>query len=175
MWGSGRPSLAYNEVAVGSNPIHPIFNKYGTENNIMASRTFSVPTGCRQAMTDLHSAHTERYNKVLSRLQQMHTNQKQDHQIIAAFMDTHNTLRGAVQHALNTDVEMPDSVRDRLHAASVHAGDVHSSLVKGQRGPGVGRKVVEGKPVGRPMAGRFVDPEKHLETITQERRKRYTR
>lgn len=24
MWGSGRPSLAYNEVAVGSNPIHPI-------------------------------------------------------------------------------------------------------------------------------------------------------
>ena len=23
MWGSGRPSLAYNEVAVGSNPIHP--------------------------------------------------------------------------------------------------------------------------------------------------------
>ena len=24
MWGSRRPSLAYNEVAVGSNPIHPI-------------------------------------------------------------------------------------------------------------------------------------------------------
>jgi len=141
----------------------------------MALRTFTVPAGCRQAMTDLHAAHSERYTKVLDKLQQMHSAQKQDHKLIAAFMDTHNVLHGAVQHALDTDVEMPDSVRNKLHAASVHAGDIHSSLVKGKRGPNVGRKVVEGRPVGKSMAGRFVDPEKYLETITRERNIRYGR
>ena len=63
---------------------------------------FSVPAGCRDAMTALHNAHTERYGRIKNRLQQMHVAQKEDHRIIGAFMDTHNVLHGAVQKALKT-------------------------------------------------------------------------
>lgn len=135
---------------------------------------FSVPAGCRDAMTALHNAHTERYGRIKNRLQQMHVAQKEDHRVIGAFMDTHNVLHGAVQKALKADNDMPDTVRDSLQAASVHAGDVHSSLVKGSRGSGIGRAVTPGgKPVGGKMAGQKVDPQTHLLKVISDIRTRY--
>lgn len=140
----------------------------------MASRKFAVPAGCRDAMTDLHNAHTERYNKIKTQLQQMHVNQKEDHRLIGAFMDTHHVLHGAVQQALKHGSDMPETVRDRLEAASTHAEDVHSSLVRGRRGSGIGRAVTPGgKAVGGRMAGRIVDPQTHLLKIASEIKSRY--
>jgi hypothetical protein len=137
--------------------------------------TFSVPSGCRDAMTKLHNAHSERYNKVVNRLKDMHANQKEDHKMIAAFMDTHRTLHGAVGKALahSSSDEMPDTVRNALETAHTHTGDVYSSLVRGQRGPGVGRKVVEDKPVGKKLAGQKVDPQKHLNQTIMDITKRF--
>ena len=172
MWGSGRPSLAYNEVAIGSNPIHPTFHKYGTENFNMP--TFSVPAGCRQAMTDLHKAHTDRYSRITHKINQMKVNQKEDHRLIAAFMDTHNVLHGAVEKALkSSDAEMPSTVRDSLEAASTHASDIRTSLIKGHRGAGIGRASVAGKPVGPKLAGKRVDPQTHLLKVIDDIRQRF--
>lgn len=152
---------------------------------------FSVPSGCRQAMTSLHNAHNERYNRVLNRLQQMHINQKEDHRLISAFVDTHHVLHGAVKNALkHSGEDMPDSVKSDLEAASTHAADVHSSLIGKtaktgktwtdptgkkvemtttvqRRGAGIGREMTPGgKPVGSKMAGNIVgDPQTHLHKI----------
>ena len=124
--------------------------------------TFSVPSGCRQAMTDLHQAHSERFNKVVDKLKQMKVNQKEDHKLVAAFMDTHNVLRGALGKAMKHSEEMPDNVQQHIQAAATHADDVHSSLVSGRRAAGVGRRTVAGEPVGTKMAGQKVDPQTHL-------------
>jgi hypothetical protein len=135
---------------------------------------FAVPAGCRDAMTNLHNAHTERYNRIKTRLTQARVDAKEGDRLVGAFMDTHNVLHGAVQKALSTKgTEMPDSVRDALQAASVHAGDVHSSLVKGRRGAGIGRESVAGKPVGTKMAGQKVDPQTHLLKTISDIRTRY--
>lgn len=134
---------------------------------------FSVPAGCRDAMTALHNAHTERYGRIKNRLQKMHVAQKEDHRMIDAFMDTHSVLHGAVQKALKRG-KMTDTVKDSLHAASIHAGDVHSSLIRGRRGPGIGRAVTPGgQPVGEKMAGQKVDPQTHLLKIISDIRTRY--
>lgn len=136
--------------------------------------TFSVPAGCRQAMTDLHKAHTDRFQRVKNSLNQMKVNQKEDHRLIAAFMDTHNVLHGAVKSALESGgEELDDKVRDKLQTASTHATDIHSSLVRGRRGKGTGRASVAGKPVGTPMAGRKVDPQTHLLKVISDIRTRY--
>lgn len=128
--------------------------------------TFSVPSGCRDAMTKLHTAHSERYNKVVNKLKTMHVDQKEDHKLIATFMDTHRTLHGAIGKALaDKGGQMSDSARNELETAHTHTADVYSSLIKGHRGSGVGRKVVEGKPVGKKMAGRKVNPQAHLNQI----------
>lgn len=147
---------------------------------------FSVPAGCRDAMTTLHNAHTERYNRVKSRLQQMHANSLDDHKLINAFLDTHHVLQGAVDHALQRG-DLPDPVRDHLMGARTHANDVHSSLIGKletvktvnpetglerrtqelvtRRGAGIGRKIgPEGVPVGRSQAGQRVNPTEFLRT-----------
>jgi len=142
----------------------------------MASRKFAVPAGCRDAMTDLHNAHEDRYNKIKTRLQQMHVNQKEDHRLIGAFMDTHHVLHGAVERLLkhSSSKRIPNHLHTDLTAAAIHAGDVHSSLVYGRRGPGVGRaKLPSGTPYGRSMDGRMVDPQTHLLKITDEIGTRY--
>jgi hypothetical protein len=135
--------------------------------------TFSVPSGCRQAMTDLHQAHSERFNKVVDKLKQMKVNQKEDHKLVAAFMDTHNVLRGALNTAMKHTENAPEPVQHKLQAAAIHADDVHSSLVRGHRGAGVGRASVAGKPVGGKMAGRKVDPQTHLLKTIDDIRERY--
>jgi hypothetical protein len=135
---------------------------------------FSVPAGCRDAMTNLHNAHNERYNRIKTKLTQARVDAKESDRLIGAYMDTHNVLHGAVQKALSAKVtEMPDTVRDTLHAASVHAGDVHSSLTKGQRGADIGRQTVAGKPVGSKMAGQKVDPQTHLLKVISDIRTRH--
>ena len=142
----------------------------------MASRKFALPAGCRDAMTDLHNAHEDRYNKIKTRLQQMHVNQKEDHRLIGAFMDTHNVLHSAVSRLLNhsSSSRIPDNLHTDLRAAAIHAGDVHSSLIKGNRGAGIGRaRLPSGTPHGRPMAGQKVDPQTHLLKITDEIGMRY--
>ena len=151
--------------------------------------TFSVPTGCRQAMTDLHQAHSERFNKVVNKLkqthkelktstrklQQMHVNQKEDHRLIGAFMDTHNVLRGALGKAMKHSEELPDSVQTHLQAAAIHADDVHSTLVKGRRGPGIKEKSPNTKTGSVRVSGRKVDPQTHLlKTIDDIRRRTET-
>lgn len=135
--------------------------------------TFSVPAGCRQAMTDLHKAHSERFGRVMNKLNQMKVNQKEDHRLIGAFMDTHNVLRGALGKAMKHTAEMPEPVQQHLQAAATHADDIHSSLVKGHRGAGIGRATVAGKPVGGKMAGRKVDPQTHLLKVIDDIRQRY--
>ena len=135
--------------------------------------TFSVPAGCRQAMTSLHQAHTERFNKVVHKLNQMKVNQKEDHRLIGAFMDTHNVLRGALHTAMKHSEEMSEPVQHHLQAAAIHADDIHSSLVKGHRGAGVGSATVAGKPVGGKLAGRKVDPQTHLLKVIDDIRHRY--
>jgi len=159
--------------------------------------TFSVPSGCRQAMTDLHQAHSERFNKVVHKLNQMKVNQKEDHALVAAFMDTHNVLRGALDKAMkhsekmaafmDTHIvrrgalgkamkhskKMTDSVQQDLEAAKIHADDTTSSLISGRRGAGIGRRTVAGKPVGKKMAGQFVDPQTHLLKTIDDIRERY--
>jgi ribosome assembly protein YihI (activator of Der GTPase) len=135
--------------------------------------TFSVPSGCRQAMTDLHQAHSERFNKVVDKLKQMKVNQKEDHKLVAAFMDTHNVLRGALGKAMKHSEEMPDNVQQHLQAAAIHADDTHSSLISGRRGAGIGSRTVAGKPVGAKMAGQKVDPQTHLLKTIDDIRERY--
>ena len=134
---------------------------------------FKVPAGCRQAMTNLHSAHTDRFNKVVHKLKQMKVNQKEDHKLVAAFMDTHNVLRGALKTAIKHTEDAPETVQNTLNAAAIHADDVHSSLVGGRRGSGVGSATVSGKPIGGKMAGRKVDPQTHLLKVIDDIRHRY--
>lgn len=137
--------------------------------------TFSVPAGCRQAMTDLHKAHSERFDRVKNTINQMKVNQKEDHRLIAAFMDTHNVMRNAIQHTLknNGDV-ISDTSKSGLEAAKTHGDDISSSLIRGHRGAGIGRATVSpGKPVGKPMAGRKVDPQTHLLKVISDIRSRY--
>lgn len=133
--------------------------------------TFKVPAGCRQAMTDLHKAHNARYDRVMKKVEERSL---QDSQVLAAFMDTHKVLHNAVDHALNKGGDwLPASVRNRLETAHVYSGDVWNSLVRGHRGPGVGRETREGQPHGSRLAGTFIDPEKHLDRLVKDLRRRY--
>lgn len=127
----------------------------------MAKQVFKVPAGCREAMTTLHTAHTERFNRVVHKLKQMKVNQLEDHRLIGAFMDTHAVLRGALDTAMKHGKKMPDHVKDYLNAAAIHADDVHSSTVHNQRGAGVGNE-----------SRHFVEPQSHLMRIIDDIRRR---
>lgn len=142
----------------------------------MASRKFAVPAGCRDAMTDLHNAHEDRYNKIKTRLKKMKDNEIEDHKLIGAFMDTHHVLHGAVERLLkhSSSKRIPNHLHTDLTAAAIHAGDVHSSLVYGRRGPGVGRaRLPDGTPYGRKMANQFKAPQDALKDITDGIKIRY--
>lgn len=96
--------------------------------------TFSVPAGCRQAMTNLHKAHTERYNRVVDR---MKSNQLESDKILRSYMDTHATLHQTVKnlitdHEKGTEQLSGNTVKT-LKRASDYAQDVHSSLTRGVR------------------------------------------
>ena len=99
--------------------------------------TFSVPAGCRDAMTKLHTAHSERFNKVVSRLKQAHTDNRESDQMLGAYMDTHRMLHTTINNLLDSHkrgeqkIAAPD-LKD-LKDASKKAADVHSSLTRGIR------------------------------------------
>ena len=123
--------------------------------------TFSVPAGCRDAMTKLHTAHSERFNKVVSRLKQAHTDNRESDQMLGAYMDTHRMLHTTINNLLDSHrrgeqkIAAPD-LKD-LKVASKKAADVHSSLTRGIRTDGRSTTIME--------------PTGHLERITKNLRK----
>jgi hypothetical protein len=123
---------------------------------------FKVPTGCRDAMTNLHNAHTARFNKVVTKLKQAHENDnRESDKLLGVYMNTHRMLHTVINNAIDThnrgEHKIATSDLKDLKSASKTAEDIHSSLTRGIRTDGRSTTIME--------------PTGHLERIIKNIRK----